>query len=97
VSLSELERYVGRRTAEDGARRMEQTLAIIKFALDCGDAQAGTHPDGRNGLQTVWREPSDTIINRARDQWSRLPRPPLPGEILWLEAADRGTPSKTRS
>jgi hypothetical protein len=39
---------------------MEQTLAIIKFALDFGDAQAGTHPDGRNGLQTVWREPSDT-------------------------------------
>lgn len=94
VSLSELERYVGRKTAEDGAQRMEQTLALIKFALDSGDAQAGTHPDGKNGLQTVWHEPSDTIVARARAEWNRLTRPPLPGEILWLQAASRGTPSR---
>jgi hypothetical protein len=65
-------------------QRMEQTLALIKFALDCGDAQAGTHPGGKNGLQTVWHEPSDTIVARARAEWTRLTRPPLPGEILWL-------------
>lgn len=89
ISLSELERYVGEQTAEDDAPRVELTLAVIKVALDSGDAEAGAYPQGADGLREVWSEPANAILARTREQWTQLNRAPRVGEILWLQNARR--------
>jgi hypothetical protein len=62
------------------------TLALIERALQRGEAQAGTHPRGRDGLEHVWNQPTDQIISRIRAQWAVLGHQPKPGEVVWLEA-----------
>lgn len=87
ISVSELERYVGRKTGDGGQVRMDLTLSVIKFALDSGDARAGAYPDEKAGLREVWNESSDRVIARAKSEWEALGRAPQVGEILWLERA----------
>ena len=87
VGLWELVKRVRRVQPElDDQAVRDTVLTLIERALDRSEAQAGTWPRGAEGLETVWHEPTATIIDRIRREWDALGRDPTPGEVVWLQA-----------
>lgn len=37
------------------------------------------------GLECVWSDQVDRIIDRIRREWDELGRDPIPGEVVWLD------------
>lgn len=66
-------------------------LDVIAYALRRGEAIAGTHRRGIDGLAEVWSEPTDEIITRIRREWDALGRVPHPGEVVMLEAPSQSS------
>lgn len=92
VSVWEILRLVRRMEPElDDQAIRDTVLALIERGLDRSEAEAGTSPRGRQGLEHVWREPTDVIIDRIRREWTALGREPMPGELAWLQRPGLGT------
>jgi hypothetical protein len=92
VSVWEILRLVHRMEPQlDGQAARDTVLTLIERALDRSEAEIGTWPRGRQGLEHVWHEPTDVIIDRIRREWIALGRDPMPGEVAWLQRPGLGT------
>jgi hypothetical protein len=66
----------------------ETTLAILRDLLEEGLIQAG-QPVGR-GKFDPWKSVTDETIQRIRDEWIKLGRDPIIGDVTWLEITQKG-------
>lgn len=85
VGLWELVRRLRRRLPDlDDQGVRNHVLVMIDRGLRRGEAEAGNGAIP-GGLENVWSEPIDEIVERIRREWSLLARDPIPGEIVWLD------------
>lgn len=92
VGLWELVIRVRNRVPElDDRQVQDAVLAIVEHGLRRHEAYAGLGA-AVGGLESVWPDPVDQIIERIRREWDALGRNPNPGEIVWLDQPrlDRG-------
>lgn len=85
VGLWELIRDVRDRLPElDEDQVKSAVLAVVGRALDRQEARAGLGAVV-GGLEHVWTEPVNQIVERIEREWNELGRDPLPGEIVWFD------------
>lgn len=68
----------------DDRRVKDAVLAMIDQGLRRHEADAGLGAVP-GGLESVWSEPVDQIVDRIRREWDELGRDPTPGEIVWFQ------------
>lgn len=85
VGLWELVRKVRRRLPDlDDQQVQDAVLAMLDRGLRRREVRAGLGA-AVGGLESVWSNPVDQVIEQIRHEWNELGRDPAPGEVVWID------------